>query len=76
METSVVGEHGLLELHVTVLSLPVDDADTAVHDLAGRGVSFERSEGFGQDERGVAHGEPRIGWSEDPARYVLSVLQA
>ena len=46
-------------------------------ELAARGVSFERYDGFEQDERGHrARGEgPYIAWFKDPAGNILSVLQ-
>ena len=60
----------------TILNFPVDDIDQAVDELAARGVSFERYDGFEQDERGIAHGPgPHIAWFKDPAGNVLSVLQ-
>ena len=60
----------------TVLNFPVADVEAAVDDLAGRGVRFERYDGFGQDERGIARGEgPAIAWFTDPAGNVLSVLE-
>jgi len=60
----------------TILNFPVDDIDAAVDDLAARGVSFERYDGFEQDERGIARGEgPYIAWFKDPAGNILSVLQ-
>ena len=60
----------------TVLNFPVDDVEQAVDALAARGVEFERYEGFGQDERGIARGEgPLIAWFTDPAGNILSVLQ-
>ncbi len=61
----------------TILNFPVDDIDAAVDELAGRGVQFERYDGFEQDEKGVARGEggPNIAWFKDPAGNVLSVLQ-
>ena len=37
----------------TILNFPVDDIDSAVDDLTARGVTFERYDGFEQDERGV-----------------------
>jgi catechol 2,3-dioxygenase-like lactoylglutathione lyase family enzyme len=59
----------------TILNFPVDDIDEAVDGLAERGVSFERYEGFDQDEKGVARGNgPEIAWFKDPAGNVLSVL--
>lgn len=62
----------------TVLNFPVDDVEGAVDELAGRGVSFERYEGFDQDERGIARGGgrgPDIAWFKDPAGNVLAVLE-
>ena len=59
----------------TVLNFPVDDIEAAIDALTERGVTFERYEGFDQDERGIAeppHG-PRIAWFKDPAGNVLSV---
>lgn len=39
-------------------------------------MSFERYDGFDQDEKGVARGEgPDIAWFKDPAGNILSVLQ-
>jgi catechol 2,3-dioxygenase-like lactoylglutathione lyase family enzyme len=59
----------------TVLNFMVDDIDRAVDELAGRGVGFERYDGFEQDERGIARGMgPQIAWFKDPAGNVLSVL--
>jgi catechol 2,3-dioxygenase-like lactoylglutathione lyase family enzyme len=59
----------------TVLNFPVDDVDAAVGELTSRGVSFERYDGFGQDDRGIARGEgPDIAWFKDPAGNTLSVL--
>ncbi|HEY2333485.1 MAG TPA: VOC family protein [Solirubrobacterales bacterium] len=60
----------------TVLNFEVDEIESAVDDLASRGVSFERYEGFEQDERGIAHGPgPQIAWFKDPAGNILAVLQ-
>lgn len=60
----------------TILNFPVDDIDQAVDDLASRGVTFERYDGFEQDDRGVMRsGGPPIAWFTDPAGNVLSVLQ-
>ncbi|MFG2003658.1 VOC family protein [Spirillospora sp. NPDC048911] len=61
----------------TVLNFPVDDIDSAVDELARRGVEFLRYEGMPQDERGIFRAEgPPIAWFTDPAGNVLSVLQA
>jgi catechol 2,3-dioxygenase-like lactoylglutathione lyase family enzyme len=61
----------------TILNFPVDDVDEAVDALTARGVSFERYEGFDQDEKGIARAEsgPYIAWFKDPAGNILSVLQ-
>lgn len=61
----------------TILNFMVDDIDQAVDGLASRGVSFERYEGFEQDERGIARGiggGPDIAWFKDPAGNILAVL--
>jgi catechol 2,3-dioxygenase-like lactoylglutathione lyase family enzyme len=60
----------------TILNFEVDDVDSAVDDLTSRGVSFERYEGFEQDEKAIARGPgPSIAWFKDPAGNILSVLQ-
>jgi predicted enzyme related to lactoylglutathione lyase len=61
----------------TVLNFAVDDVEKAVDDLTSRGVSFDRYDGFGQDDKGIARGNgPDIAWFRDPAGNVLSVVQA
>ena len=65
----------------TVLNFPVEDIDRAVDELSAAGVSFERYEGFEQDDRGIARPPspdegPAIAWFKDPAGNILSVLQA
>ena len=61
----------------TILNFPVDDVEAAVDALAERGVSFERYDGFPQDEKGIMRGQgPDIAWFKDPAGNVLSVLAA
>lgn len=60
----------------TILNFPVDDIETTVDELTGRGVVFERYPEFNQDERGINRGVgPLIAWFKDPAGNVLSVLQ-
>ncbi len=61
----------------TILNFQVGDVDEAVDGLAARGVSFERYDGFDQDEKGIsrAAGGPYIAWFKDPAGNILSVLQ-
>jgi catechol 2,3-dioxygenase-like lactoylglutathione lyase family enzyme len=58
----------------TVLNFPVADVEATVDHLAAKGVTFERYEGFDQDEKGIAHGPgPTIAWFKDPSGNVLSV---
>ena len=60
----------------TILNFPVDDIEEAVDGLAARGVSFERYDGFDQDDRGIFRGGgPYIAWFKDPAGNILSVLK-
>jgi predicted enzyme related to lactoylglutathione lyase len=60
----------------TVLNFPVEDVEKTVDELTARGVSFERYEGFDQDEKGINTGPgPRIAWFKDPAGNILSVLE-
>jgi predicted enzyme related to lactoylglutathione lyase len=60
----------------TILNFEVDDVDAAVDELASKGVSTERYEGFDQDAKGIARGPgPHIAWFKDPAGNILSVLQ-
>jgi catechol 2,3-dioxygenase-like lactoylglutathione lyase family enzyme len=61
----------------TILNFPVEDVDAAVDELTARGVTFERYEGMGQDEKGIMRGQgPDIAWFRDPAGNILSVLKA
>jgi catechol 2,3-dioxygenase-like lactoylglutathione lyase family enzyme len=60
----------------TILNFPVPDVPAAVDELTTAGITFERYEGHGQDERGVAHnGGPLIAWFKDPAGNILSVIE-
>lgn len=61
----------------TVLNFEVGDIDVVVDDLTARGVSFERYEGFEQDDKGIARGPvgPAIAWFTDPAGNILAVLE-
>ena len=60
----------------TILNFPVDDIDKAVDELSGRGVRFERYDGFGQDGKAIMRDQgPDIAWFKDPAGNILSVLQ-
>lgn len=67
----------------TMLNFPVDNIDSAVEDLKGKGVVFEQYDlgnGAKTDEKGVLRGlaanmGPDIAWFKDPAGNILSVLQ-
>ncbi len=62
----------------TILNFPVEDVEQAVDRLTAAGVTFERYEGFDQDEKGIARGgegPPAIAWFKDPAGNILSVLE-
>ena len=59
----------------TILNFPVDDVEAAVDGLTSRGVSFERYDGFDQDEKGIDRSGPAggIAWFKDPAGNILAV---
>ncbi len=60
----------------TALNFEVDDIDDAVDELTAKGVTFERYDGFGQDERGIMRDQgPPIAWFKDPAGNILSVIK-
>jgi catechol 2,3-dioxygenase-like lactoylglutathione lyase family enzyme len=60
----------------TILNFPVEDVEKAVDQLTERGVTFERYDGFDQDEKGISRGAgPTIAWFKDPAGNILSVLE-
>ena len=60
----------------TILNFPVEEIEPAVDELTAKGVTFERYEGFDQDEKGINRGEgPAIAWFKDPAGNILSVLE-
>jgi extradiol dioxygenase family protein len=72
----VYGKGDFAPATYTVLNFQVDDIDAAVDQLASRGVSFERYDGFDQDEKGIFRGDgPEIAWFKDPAGNILSVLK-
>ena len=60
----------------TVLNFQVEDIDATVDAMIAAGVTFERYDGFSQDERGTQREEvPPIAWFKDPAGNILSVIQ-
>jgi catechol 2,3-dioxygenase-like lactoylglutathione lyase family enzyme len=75
-DTLVYRKPDLQPGNYTILNFTVDDIDRAVDELTERGVSFERYDGFEQDEKGIARGMgPDIAWFKDPAGNILSVLK-
>jgi catechol 2,3-dioxygenase-like lactoylglutathione lyase family enzyme len=75
-DTLIYAKPDFIPATYTILNFEVDDVDSAVDDLGARGVSFERYDGFDQDEKGIARGPgPHIAWFKDPAGNILSVLQ-
>jgi len=61
----------------TTLNFEVDDIETAVDELVGKGVTFERYDQMpGQDERGIMRDQgPPIAWFKDPAGNILSLIK-
>lgn len=61
----------------TVLNFLVDDIETTVNELSGKGVKFEQYNGeIKTDEKGIhRNGGPTIAWFKDPAGNILSVLE-
>lgn len=74
-ETIVYLKPDFVPATYTILNFAVDDVDAAVDELTRRGVTFERYEGFDQDEKGIARGKPDIAWFTDPAGNILAVLE-
>lgn len=62
----------------TVLNFPVEDIESAVDELAARGVAFETYAGtqMATDDKGIFRGGgPLIAWFKDPAGNTLSVIE-
>ena len=61
----------------TVLNFPVEDINKAVDELIAKGVVFEQYhyDQINTDEKGIAHGEPKVAWFKDPAGNILSVIE-
>lgn len=62
----------------TILNFPVDNIESAVDELTGRGIKFERFdvEGLKPDDKLIYRGEgPPIAWFKDPAGNIFSVLE-
>jgi len=76
-DTLIYGKADFTPATYTILNFQVDDIEKTVDELSARGISFERYEGFDQDEKGIARGGqgPAIAWFKDPAGNILSVLE-
>lgn len=66
----------------TVLNFVVESIDTAVDELAAKGVVFERYDDLPapQDDKGILRGKsadmgPDIAWLKDPSGNILAVLE-
>ena len=61
----------------TVLGWEVEDILSRVDELVSRGVEFERFDGLGQDERGIATfpDGTQVAWFKDPDGNMLSLTQ-
>jgi catechol 2,3-dioxygenase-like lactoylglutathione lyase family enzyme len=61
----------------TVLGWDVGDVPGAVRGLVAKGVTFERYEGFGQDDDGIWSSPDgiKVAWFKDPDGNLLSVSQ-
>ncbi len=61
----------------TVLNFSVENIDTAVDELIGKGVRFEQynSATLKTDAKGICRGKPVIAWFKDPAGNILSVIE-
>ncbi len=62
----------------TVLTIVVDDVESAVEDLRARGVTFEQytDEPIKTDEKGISRDMGgAIAWFKDPAGNIIGVIQ-
>ena len=59
----------------TILNFPVNDVEKTVDELSAKGITFERYDGFEQDEKGIDRSGPGGGivWFTDPAGNILAV---
>lgn len=61
----------------TILGFHVSNAETAVKELAKKGVVFERFTGMDQDALGIwdSPSGARVAWFKDPDGNILSITQ-
>jgi len=59
----------------TILNFPVGDVEAVVDQLAEKNITFERYDGFDQDEKGIDRNGPAggIAWFKDPSGNILAV---
>lgn len=75
MSLMIYGKENHSPASFTVLNFLVDDVEAAVDDLVSRGVTMERYDGMGQDDKGIARDQgPDIAWFTDPAGNVIAVM--
>lgn len=76
-ETMVYFKPDFQPSNATIFHFAVPDVEAAVDQLTAQGVTFERYEGFEQDEKGIARGEgPENAWFKDPAGNLLAVVSS
>ena len=75
VEILIYPKPDLAPANYTVLNFPVGDVEATVDELAAKGVTFERYDGFEQDEKGIDRNGPAggIAWFKDPAGNILAV---
>ncbi len=62
----------------TIASWTVPNIHEVVQELSGKGIEFERYEGFDQDEHGIAarsENGPWAAWFKDPDGNILGLTQ-
>lgn len=64
----------------TVLNLLVENIDESVDELTKKQVGFEKYDGFGQDNKGIARSSdtnpgPAIAWFKDSAGNILAIIE-
>jgi predicted enzyme related to lactoylglutathione lyase len=64
--------------NATALHFFVADIDKAVDALTAKGATFERYDGFDQDEKGISRTDqgPPNAWFKDPAGNLLALVEA
>ena len=64
----------------TVLNFFVENIEESVDELVSRGITFEKYDGFDQNDKGIAKSPdpskgPSIAWFKDPAGNILSLIE-